>query len=601
MINSIKNIKRSYNARILLLFIGGMVVLAIGLDLLFINIQRKSYTRHTRQSGLATARLLAQSVQIGVFSELPSAMNPMVDSLLLQDDIYRVVILNNQKEVLLDKHDNQATAGEDDDYLTQLAKVHLEGNHFLDRPHSFVFWWPVMSSISYNDEDDLYFQDKTTAIQEKKHIGWVAISTSKKKFEIEVQQLIIRTGILVATALFLAIFSTITLLNKMMRPLRDLVHKVGDAHGEGKHNDEIDILDNTYSTLLERLEQSFSTIDELRQNLEEKVKVRTEELALANKDLNKKKDTLKKSNASLEKALQESKEAQAQLIHTEKLAALGQLVAGVAHEFNNNINFIVTAAPILGKTLTEIKKITEAYHEAGTKQTESEMLEGLRRAEKLRKTIGITNLYSNIDHVLNSISEGCSRSVKIIQELTSFSRQDSDDFNIFNVNKALLSTWKFVDLRNKNKVQLITEFTEIPEILCTGGKINQVFLNIMNNATQAITDKKGTLTLTTSCDEEMVHIRFADTGSGIEKEDLPRIFDPFFTKKAVGQGTGLGLGICYKIIAQHHGKIRVESGAGVGTAITISLPIHSNGNDRPECELSLISIHPPVSTEEHVI
>ncbi len=590
MLEIIKKLKRSYNTRILLVFIGGMVFLAIGLDLLFIHIQRKSYTDHTRHSGLATARLLAQAVQVGVFAETASMMRPVVDSLLLQEDIYRVVVLNGQEKVLLDRQIGKTIQEEEDDSLLQLETVRREGNNFLNMKHSFVFWWPVMSSVAYSGEDELYFLDEESETQEKKLIGWVAVSTSKQQFHVEIRQLILRTGMLVAAVLFLAIFCTVALLNKMMHPLKELVAKVGNVGESDEERGDIGLLDTTYSTLLERLEQSFSTIDELRLNLEKKVKERTSELAMANKDLEWKKETLKESNASLEQALEETKEAQAQLIHSEKMAALGQLVAGVAHEVNNNINFIVTAAPALEKVLEGIKKITDVYHEAGIQETDREMLAALKQAEELREELGIDTLYKNIDLVLNSIREGCSRSVKIVSELTSFSRQDSDDLNEFDVNEAIFSSWKFVDTRYKGKVRLETELGKVPLVTCAGGRIRQVFLNIMNNGVQAIAEAGGTLTVTTFSDKEMVNVRFGDTGHGIAKEDLPRIFDPFFTKKEVGQGTGLGLGICYKIMARHHGKIRVESGKGSGTAITISLPIHADGGTRPECELSLISL-----------
>lgn len=479
---------------------------------------------------------------------------------------------------------------EGEDYLKQLETVRRDGNNFLDMAHSFVFWWPVMSSVAYSGEDELYFSDEKPETQEKKLIGWVAVSASKKQFEVEIGQLIVRTGLLVSALLFLAIVFTVALLNMMMHPLRDLVMKVGGGNGGEKESGDIDLLDSTYSMLLERLEQSFATIDELRQNLEIKVEERTHELALANDDLKEKEETLKVSNTSLEKALREIKEAQAQLIQSEKMAALGQLVAGVAHEVNNNINFIVTAAPALEKILEGIQKITDVYHEAGTQTTDQEMLVVLKRAELLREELDLPVLYKNIDLVLSSIREGCFRSVKIVSELTSFSRQDRDYLNEFDINEAILSTWKFVDTRYKGYVKLVTELGEVPLVTCAGGRINQVFLNIMNNGVQAIATAGGTLTVTTTSDNGMVHVRFVDTGHGIAKEDLPRIFDPFFTKKEVGQGTGLGLGICYKIIAHHHGKIRVESGKGIGTAITVSLPIRSDAGTRSECELSLVSL-----------
>ncbi|MBU0943245.1 MAG: hypothetical protein KKE53_02220 [Proteobacteria bacterium] len=586
-----KRIKGSYNTRILIVFIGAMVVLAIGLDLLFINIQRKTYTEQTRRSGLAMARLLAQAIQVGVFAEMASVMSPVVDSLLLQEDIFRVLVLNDKDEVILDRWSDKKRVAEEDDFILQLETVRREGNNFLARADSFVFWWPVLSTVSYSDEEEMYFWDKEPQTEEKKLIGWVAVSSSKEPFEREVQQLILRTGLLVTAVLSLAILCTVILLNKMMHPLRNLVAKVARS-GEGSEEafSEIGLLDTTYSNLLESLEQSFATIEELRQNLEEKVEVRTSELACANEDLEKKKETLKKSNVKLEKALKKVQETQAQLIHSEKMAALGQLVAGVAHEVNNNINFIVTAAPALENILKGIRRITDAYHEAGLQETEQEMLAALQRAEALGEELGIATLYSNIDLVLGSIREGCLRSVKIVQELTLFSRQDGDCLNAYDINASLLSTWKFVDTRYKGKVELVTELGAIPQVLCAGGRMSQVFLNVMNNGVQAIGDAGGTLTLTTFSDREMIHIRFVDTGQGIAREDMPRIFDPFFSTKEVGQGTGLGLGICYKIIAQHQGKIRVESAVGKGTAITISIPLYLDDKARPECELILVAL-----------
>lgn len=306
--------------------------------------------------------------------------------------------------------------------------------------------------------------------------------------------------------------------------------------------------------------------DELKKlniELEERVAKRTEELVEANQalekhniDLTASRDQITKAHQELQKAHEELRQAQNRLIQSEKMASLGNLVAGVAHEINTPIGAVNSAADTskraIGRVIQSVK--------------ESQSLEDLNANQKFRDAL---NFVKGNNDIITMASE---RIVKIVKSLRSFARLDEADYKDADMHKGIDSTLTLLHHMTKDRIEIVKEYGDIPKISCHPGQLNQVFMNILKNAAESI-ENKGTIHIKTSVEDEKVIIRISDDGQGIGEENLSKIFDPGFTTKGVGVGTGLGLSISYNIIQDHSGKIEVESEEGKGSTFSIILPI----------------------------
>jgi two-component system NtrC family sensor kinase len=278
---------------------------------------------------------------------------------------------------------------------------------------------------------------------------------------------------------------------------------------------------------------------------------------------------LEAKNMELENAYAELKETQAQILQREKMASIGQLAAGVAHEINNPMGFISSNLSTLGKYTN---KLTEFIN------TQSEIIESLKSAEasgsltELRKKLKLDYIFEDVHQLINESLDGAERVKKIVQNLKSFSRVDEADYKFADINECIESTLNIVWNELKYKATVTKEYGEVPQIRCYPQQINQVFMNLFINAVQAI-EKQGEIKIKTWNGNGLVNISVSDTGSGIPEDKLNRIFEPFFTTKPVGHGTGLGLSITYDIVKKHKGEITVESEAGRGTTFTVKLPV----------------------------
>lgn len=297
----------------------------------------------------------------------------------------------------------------------------------------------------------------------------------------------------------------------------------------------------------------------LEQNilLEQKVNERTNELITA--------------NGQLQKALSDLQNAQAQLVNAEKMASLGQLTAGIAHEINNPINFVAASIPPLRRDFGDIKDLIDFYDDKTKALLQQEELNTI---SDFRDEIDFDFLLEEISELINSVEEGAKRTAEIVQGLKTFSRLDESDANDANVHDLLDST--LIVLRNltKDKVEIYKDYDPaIRSIQCFPGKLNQVFSNIIANAIQAlIKTQQPKIVIKTMKKEGHIEVAISDNGPGIPDEIRDKIFDPFFTTKEVGAGTGLGLSIVYSIITQHNGTIEVKSNAESGTTFSIHLP-----------------------------
>jgi hypothetical protein len=284
---------------------------------------------------------------------------------------------------------------------------------------------------------------------------------------------------------------------------------------------------------------------------------------------------VKERTSELNTALEDLKQAQSQLIEQEKMASLGQLTAGIAHEINNPINFVTSNVSPLRRdidmifnTIDFIEKVALSDATADDKRT---------RLEEYKEEQELDYLQTEIRHLLNGIYNGASRTAEIVKGLRIFSRLDEDDLKLADLNEGIDSS--MIILNNQlGGIQVVKAYGDLPSVECYPGKLNQVFLNILSNGIYAVHkqfgDKNGgEIKITTSANHENVEIRFKDNGIGIDQETQKKIFDPFFTTKDVGEGTGLGMSIAYNTIKKHNGSIRINSSPGNGAEFIITLPI----------------------------
>jgi signal transduction histidine kinase len=268
-------------------------------------------------------------------------------------------------------------------------------------------------------------------------------------------------------------------------------------------------------------------------------------------------------------------QAQNQLLQSEKLAAIGQLAAGVAHEINNPVGFVNSNLGTLRRYFEQLIQTIDAY-EASEGELRAETRSAL---SELKRRIDLAFLRQDVAALVAESTEGLQRVTRIVQDLKDFSHVDESTMQWADLEHGLDSTLNVAWNELKYKAEVVKEYGGIPEVECIASQINQVFMNLLVNAAQSIAER-GTITIRTAREgDDRVRIEISDTGCGISPEHLQRIFDPFFTTKPVGKGTGLGLSLAYGIIRKHGGAIDVSSTQGVGTTFRITLPIHAVGEE----------------------
>ena len=327
---------------------------------------------------------------------------------------------------------------------------------------------------------------------------------------------------------------------------------------------------NTY-----RKEKEESQATALRISLENEKIIREQNIVLENK-VAERTFELKVSNDDLNKTLQDLKEAETQLVESEKMASLGQLTAGIAHEINNPINFVTSNVKPLNRDVRTLIEMVYTIEKLALDDTP--VAEKQKQIDEYKNEIDFDYLKVEIDQLLNGIGEGASRTAEIVKGLRIFSRLDEDDLKRADINEGLESTLIITNNLLDNVIKIEKNYASLPLIECYPGKLNQVFLNMISNAIYAIKKKfngkdGGLLTITTQLDQQSVSITIGDNGTGMDENTKKRLFEPFFTTKDVGEGTGLGLSIAYNTILKHNGTVQIASEIGVGTSFTIKLPL----------------------------
>jgi len=282
-------------------------------------------------------------------------------------------------------------------------------------------------------------------------------------------------------------------------------------------------------------------------------------------------EALARSNDDLTQLNMKLRRAQERLIQSEKLASIGQLAAGVAHEINNPVGYVFSNFSSLERYLSDLFRMLAAYEAA-----EAQLLQtptGVRLAA-LRQEIELDYLKTDVPTLMAESREGIERVRKIVQDLKDFSHVDGrQEWEWGDLHKGIDSTLNIVNNEIKYKADVIRTYGNLPEVQCLASELNQVFMNLLINAAHAINKPRGTIHIRTGVGVDAVWVDIEDDGCGIAAENISRIFDPFFTTKPVGKGTGLGLSLSYGIIQKHGGRIEVDSQIGRGTRFRVTIPV----------------------------
>jgi two-component system, NtrC family, sensor kinase len=352
-----------------------------------------------------------------------------------------------------------------------------------------------------------------------------------------------------------------------------MVREIADGD-EAALRAEIVRLNKVVTALINRAERETGTKQShfgLFQNavmLENQVRRRTAELEAALRENERINRDLTREREEQRVLIHKLEDAHKQLLQSEKLASIGQLAAGVAHEINNPIGFVNSNLGTLGNYVTALLELIARFEGVEAELTESS------RAQLLvaKRAADLPFLRADMPTLIAESIEGTSRVRRIVQDLRDFSRPADAAWQLADVHAGLESTLNVVWNEIKYKAEVVRDYGEIPEIECLPSQLNQVFLNLLVNAAQAV-DEHGVITLRSRLVDGFVAITVADTGRGIPQDIRERIFDPFFTTKPIGKGTGLGLSVTYGIVEKHGGRIEVASELGQGSSFTVLLPV----------------------------
>lgn len=397
------------------------------------------------------------------------------------------------------------------------------------------------------------------------YVGFYTDDTFKSYYNVLIRQLAALIFAFILMGLLLSYF----LSKKVTSPLTSLIQ----ATSEFKSGDLSNRVEETSYKELNELVSSYNSMADALQglysSLEHKVQDRTQQL---------------------EEAYKELQNTQAMMVHSEKMKSLGELVAGIMHEINNPINFIYGNLSHLHNYSSDLIQVIDDY----SKYENDLAPEHKAEIDKYKKEIDYEFLKTDLPDLIRSCKEGTERTKNIILDLKNFSRLEEIALTDVDLPKEIDTTLNILHNNFKNKIEVHKEYQEnLPKIEAFGGQLNQVFMNILDNACYAIKDKGDVWIRIRTLDKNVI-IEFEDNGSGMDEVTASKIFNPFFTTKPVGQGTGMGMAISYKVLKNHDGKIDVESVLDKGTRFTITLPINhvrKNNNqdiDNSDSEIEVI-------------
>ncbi|WP_415897687.1 sensor histidine kinase [Neptuniibacter sp. QD72_48] len=454
---------------------------------------------------------------------------------------------------------------------------------FAEKGSADVLSKPFSSDQSVSTVEDGIFDTYAEISEGGQVYGRVELGLDINSLNKTIEEAEQRSALIAAIEMGLvALFSLIlgTYLTRQLKVLTQAaeVISVGDFEIKVpvKGQDEVADVAIAFNAMASNLHEASARRDEfeiqlkeLNRSLEERVDERTKELVV--------------KNEQLEQANKEIKEAQAKLLQSEKMASIGVLAAGVAHEINNPMGFVISNIGTLELYANNYRQLLAAHQEI-IETPEGEKRDSLiAQLKEFQEELDFEFMNEDLDDLLKDTKEGSARVKDIVQGLKAFSHVDPvEKYELCNLNDCIEATLKVVNNELKYHCKLATDLADIPLTYCLPGKIKQVLLNLLVNAGQAITDT-GTIAVSSKVNQDRIEIKIKDSGHGIAKEQIDKLFDPFFTTKKVGEGTGLGLSISYGIIVEeHNGDILVDSEPGKGTCFTLALPILTKAPSLPK-------------------
>lgn len=443
---------------------------------------------------------------------------------------------------------------------------------------------PSSSDTSVNSIDDSVYDIREPITVSGQYYGEVQIGidvTSVQSSLIRIRNWIVSLALLKMVLVALFSFGLGTYLTSQLKSLRSgakaMLRAIREQNYENvsipiKGRDELSELAESFNTLVDTLaaesrsrSSAQNDLKELNRSLENIVNERTQALSDKNHEL-------QQTNKNL-------KETQQQLLQAEKMASVGQLAAGVAHEINNPIGFVSSNLSTLKDYLSLFQILLDMAKKLAPDAQADELKARLTELQAFYTQHDLDFISEDVGPLIEESSEGLLRVSEIVKGLKIFSRIDSDEQQWYDLNHCLNTTLTMVNNKLKYICKVEKQFADLPKVYFNLGKLTQVFTNLLINAGQAIeaTGKQGVISVRTLRQGNMVKVQIQDTGCGIDKDNMDKLFNPFFTTKPEGQGTGLGLSITYGIIQEHGGQIHVSSTPGEGSLFELTLPI--NGQD----------------------
>jgi len=421
----------------------------------------------------------------------------------------------------------------------------------------------IKEDHTFSDIDDGIFDIKKNVSENGHLYGIIYIGIDVSDIEQTIKQAWYWSGsIALGEMLLVALFSFIlgTYLTNQLIQLKKAVTRIAEGDMESlievKGTDEISAVVHAFNKMSNRLKTASDNNNNYQTKLETLNKSLEEEVF-------KQTDKLRKNLQELEASNTRLKQAQTQLIQSEKMASLGTLVAGIAHEINNPLGYITSNLDTLRGY---IRKYIELTHKITQNSSDSQIISWMEQED-------FYFINDDVIGLLSDTQEGTLRVTNIVSSLKEFSHMGlSKNMTFENINDAIENTLRIVNNEINNESQIICDLQPLPLVKCNVGQIQQVLLNLIINAIHA-TENDGTIRIKTSTHVCFIEIVISDEGCGIEESQLPKIFDPFYTTKKIGRGIGLGLSVAYGIIEEHHGSISVTSKLGKGTSFTLNLPI----------------------------
>ena len=543
---------------------------------------RQQYTvlsGELQRHGRALAENLAYNSEYGLLFLDLDGLGKLVDGVVQDRDVQFAMIVNTQGVLVAEKALSSLPELQKkiQERVTEILELLKAGNdqprpptlyfteHYEGLYHIFV---PVFVPTVDVDVANQAMADALPSTSpspdhpaRRELLGLVVVGISLERVTTFLQEIQYQV---LGLALFIVVLSIIVsrfLVNAISRPIETLAEGTRRiARGDLTQDvhirtpGEIGELAESFNHMMHDLQASRLELELWAQTLENRVRERTHEI--------------EEKNQRLTELIEKMKRIQEQLVHSEKMASLGQLVAGIAHEINNPVNFISANITPLKNYVNEIKTLITLYDQKCVLHEHAR-----QEVQQYKAEVDFTFLIEDLDDLLDDMETGASRIKRIVQDLRNFSRLDEAELKVIDIHDSLNTTLNLLGHLYEKRITVHKQYGNIPPLECYAGQLNQVFMNILANAAQACADK-GNVWITTHSDAAHTIISIRDDGKGIPEETLPKIFDPFFTTKDVGEGTGLGLSISYGIIEKHQGEIQVKSQVGVGTEFCIRLPQH---------------------------